>query len=108
MRWSENLVGEIDLCCGLGAFRYEIGCVANGGLNLSIGAASFEETLRGGIEHSKNDGHSLSIGATSFEEHQDALHGLNTTRDLPEWKADKVAQHLNSTSVLYSLFCILV
>ena len=83
MRWSENLVDEIDLSCGLGAFKYEIGCVANDGLNLSIGAASFEETLLGGIEHLNNEGDNLSIGAASF----DALLGST--------------EHFNELQVIY-------
>jgi len=52
IQWSENLVGEFNLNCGLDAFEYEIGCVANDGMNRSIGAASSE-----------------SIGAACFEEH---------------------------------------
>ena len=67
LQWSEILVDEIDLSYGLDAFMYEIDCVANDGLNLSIGAASIQVTLLGGVGHLKNDERNLSIAAASFD-----------------------------------------
>jgi len=91
--WSENLVYEINLSYGLGAFDYKIDCVANGGLNLSMGTASFEETLLGGIKHLKNDDRNCSSGAVS----SDALVGGT--------------EHTNELQVIYiylhtKLFCV--
>ena len=74
-QWSENLVDEINLNCVLDAFEYEICCIANGELNLSIYTATLEETLLGGIE--QNDGHNLSIGAASFDALLDGTEHLN-------------------------------
>ena len=126
-QWSENSVDEIDLSCGLGAFEYEICCITNDGLNFSIDAPTFEETLLGGIWHLKNNGCNLSVGAASFDALLDGItkhfnedqviyiylhaklfvHGLyNTTEDLSELEVDKLAQHLNSVSALYYLFHI--
>ena len=64
-QWSENLVDEINLNCGLDTFEYDICCITYDGLNLSIDAPSFEETLLDGIE--QNGGCNLSVGAASFD-----------------------------------------
>jgi len=91
LQWSENLVDEIDLSCGLDAFEFEIDCVANDGFNLSIDAASFEETLLGGIQHLKNEGDNLSIGAASL----DAL--LNCTEHFNELQVIYIYLHASKT-----------